>query len=101
METSLDPQLVTLAAARADYGGLTTLDAVTSLTGFYAGTVIASSPEYMPALDLNLLLNDSNGNLSGYLDPARSLNYPVVDQGSGHGPGVRVACGGLFPAVPG
>jgi PKD repeat protein len=88
MEQVLDPMSSPLLAALADDRNLAPADGATSLSGLYAGTVAITSPQYMPALDLNLVLTQTGGTLTGYIDAAQSLHVPVVDEVTGHGPGV-------------
>jgi hypothetical protein len=88
MQQVLDLNASPLLAALAEGRGVAPEDTATSLSGLYAGTVAITSPQYMPALDMNLVLMENGGSLSGYLDPAQSLHVPVVDEATGHGPAV-------------
>jgi PKD repeat protein len=91
MENVLDPQSSPLLQAMAnDRRGIAAAEA-NDLNGFYAGTVVPSSPEYMPAIDLNLMLTAAAGGstaaaLSGYVDVTHGLHFPAVDETTGHGP---------------
>jgi hypothetical protein len=58
----------------------------TDLTDSYIGTVAINDPLYLPVLDLVVVLTDTNGSLSGYVDSAQVVGYPVLDEGTGQGP---------------
>jgi parallel beta-helix repeat protein/predicted outer membrane repeat protein len=88
MERVLDPQSSPLLAALGEDRSQSAEDGPTSLSGMYAGSLVISSPQYMPELDMNVVLTATNGNLTGYLDASQSLAVPVVDKGTGHGPAV-------------
>jgi hypothetical protein len=88
MERVLDPGSSPLLAALGEDRGLSAGDAATSLSGDYAGTVAITSPQYMPALDMNLVLTATGDSLTGYIDADQSLHVPVVDEATGHGPAV-------------
>jgi PKD repeat protein len=88
MERVLDPMSSPLLVALAEDRSGTTQDGATSLSGLYAGTVAITSPQYMPAVDMNLVLTATGSSLTGYLDATQSLHVPVVDEATGHGPAV-------------
>lgn len=58
-------------------------DITPDLNGTYIGTVVISRPPYMPPLDLAVVLSDTNGSLSGYIDATHGLSYPIVDEDRG------------------
>jgi hypothetical protein len=58
------------------------------LTDTYVGTVVISRPVHLPSLDLVIVLTDTAGSLSGYIDSAHVLGYPIVDEGTKQGPAV-------------
>jgi PKD repeat protein len=88
MERVLDPESSPLWAALGEDRSLGVEGGATSLSGLYVGTVVLTSPLYMPALDVNLVLTATATSLSGYIDPAQSLHVPAVDESTGHGPAV-------------
>jgi hypothetical protein len=55
-------------------------------TGTYFGTVVISHPVHLPAVELIVVLTGKDGNLSGYIDAAPVLDFPIVDEIKGHGP---------------
>jgi hypothetical protein len=42
----------------------------------------------LPALELTIVLKDTDGSLSGHTEAAHSLDFPIVDEASGRGPAV-------------
>jgi hypothetical protein len=89
MERVLDPQSSPLLAALAvDRRLVSTEDDTASLSGLYAGSVVVTSPQHMPELDMNLVLTANGDSISGYLDAAQGLHFSVVDEATGHGPAV-------------
>jgi hypothetical protein len=82
------------AENRGDYAGvsLSTQDAIfrlssltaTSVISDFIGTVAITIPTYMPSFDLNIVLTDTSGVLSGYIDAADILGFPL--DASGRGP---------------
>lgn len=58
-------------------------DITPDLNGTYIGTVVISRPPYMPPLDLAVVLSDTSGSLSGYIDATHGLSYPIVDEDRG------------------
>jgi PKD repeat protein len=88
MERVLDPMSNPLLAALGEERSLQATAEATSLSGSYFGAVDATLPQYMPPFDLNLVLTDTEGSLTGYIDAAQGLHYPVVDEATGRGPAV-------------
>jgi hypothetical protein len=63
------------------------------LSGIYVGTAVISDPVGLSPLDLAIVLTDTTGSLSGYVDAERLLAYPVVS--GDEGAAVRGAWSGV------
>ncbi len=69
------------------------------LNGTYVGTVVISDPVGLPPLDLASVLTDTSGSVTGYIDSAQTLAYPIVDAGRGQGPTVSGTSGQITSQV--
>ena len=64
----------------------------------YGGTVVPEQPERLPQLELTLVISETDGYVSGFLDAPAALGYPVLDAETGRGPAITgtVEGGKLF-----
>jgi len=53
------------------------------LSGVYVGTIVISNPVGLSPLDLAIVLTDTDGSLSGYVNAERLLAYPIVSSDEG------------------
>jgi len=87
LETTVEHPLPIAALNRPDGTILSAYshaqDVTPDLNGTYIGTIIINRPPYMPPLDLAVVLSDTNGSLSGYIDATHGLSYPNVDEERG------------------
>ncbi|MGC9335389.1 MAG: PKD domain-containing protein, partial [Anaerolineae bacterium] len=88
MERALDPVSNPLPAALDKGLSFQATADTTSLSGSYFGVVSVTSPRYMPPFDLSLMLTDTSGSLTGYVNAAQGLHILVVDEATGRGPAV-------------